>query len=88
MARRRKPQPEPLGSTTFHGLDEMGGEIIPPKPHPMFALTSTQTFALNGPDEGVYTVERRTLFGPPTQLYRVTRTEDGAVHTLTLTKED
>lgn len=74
------------GKDTFHVIDPTGvviitkGEASPIAPG-AHALVTAHRVAEQYGKPVVLTVERRTLFGPAVQLYRVTRTEDGTVFT-------
>lgn len=91
--RKKKTADEyvPAVRDTYHVLGPDGE--IPTRPltqtHPMFALTKAQMIALDEYREpAVLTVQRRALFGPPVDLFRVTRDEEGVVYTKTITNED
>lgn len=84
MSRRRDTSLE--GKDTFHVLDPKGvqiavkGSASPIAPGAQ-ALNVAQRAAEQYDKPVVLTVERRTLFGDPVVLYRVTRDEHGVVFT-------
>lgn len=99
LTRLRKPQKRRAASaTTFCGRDDAGRALFPPigvgqSTTPQgargMALLRTQSYAEKHAQEpGTFYVERQTLFGPSTNLYRVRRHEGGAVSTTVLSFED
>lgn len=78
--KRRRRTETLAGRDTFHVLDPSGVQLAVKGAAP-HALTVAQKIAEKSPDEIVLTVDRRSLFGPAVQLYRVTRAECGTVFT-------
>jgi len=74
-------------STTFHVFDGDGNERTPAQPVQALALVRAQKLAQDDVVDTFY-VERHTLFGPPVELFRVLREEDGSVSTYTINPED
>lgn len=95
--RKRASEPR-LGRTTYHVVDQNGNDLRPPQSETVqnggagLALVKAQEIASRwgeDGDEAVITVERRTLFGDPVELYRVVRDpETGIVRTFTTSLED
>ena len=83
--RTRQRKAEPLtGRDTYRVV----GASVPVQAWAAVALVRAQTAALNSDKEVTLTVCRDALFGPPTELYRVVRDEDGAVSTITVNVVD
>lgn len=71
---------------TYHVVGPTGELAVKGEaPH---ALVVAQGRAERWGSEVTLTVERRSLFGPVAKLYRVDRTQDGAVYTTTTNAED
>lgn len=78
MPRKRRASSTLAARDTYHVVGPRGELAV--KGEAAHALVTAQERAMrNFADEVTLTVERRSLFGPTTTLYRVTRTEDGRV---------
>jgi hypothetical protein len=89
-SRRRKKSDDTLaGKDTFHVLDPAGLQITVTGYGPRVGLLLAQERAQRDyTDPVILTVERRSLFGPATPLYRVERNARGEVLSFTLAQED
>lgn len=88
MPRKTKRTSTLAGRDTYHVLGPAGEELAV-KGEAAHAMTTAQERAMrNFADTATLTVERRSLFGPPAELYRVVRTEDGAILTYTIEPVD
>lgn len=90
VRRRRKKSDDTLAAKdTFHVLDPAGIEIKVTGYGPKVGLLLAMERAQRDFDKPVaLTVERRSLFGPATPLYRVERDEHGNVKAFTLEAQD
>jgi hypothetical protein len=91
MPRRRKRTESLAGKDTYHVLHDgtelaVRGPAGPETPGAL-ALVIAQGRAVKWGASVTLTVERRSLFGPATPIYRVVRDEDGVVKSFTLTLE-
>lgn len=87
--RRRTPPKAPvLGKVTWAVLDSTGAVLRENSYGPGATLAMAQRLVGMEPEETYYIIERRNLFGPPAQLYRVVRAESGNVWTVILSNED
>lgn len=90
--RRTKATAAPHTKDTYHVIGPDGSEIPTrevTQTYSAFALGHAQKLALDVFTEPVaLIVQRRSLFGPPADIYRVTRDEDKGVTTTTLALED
>ena len=86
MARKRTSAP--AGRDTYHVVGLPGVEIV--KGEAAHALNvgqrTAEVFKPKGPL--TLTIDRRSLFGPTTLLYRIDRTERGLVFTTALDAQD
>lgn len=87
MRRRKRPTTDLSGRDSFHVLASNGAQLAVKAAAP-HALLVAQRVAEKSKDGIVLTVDRHSLFGPSVPVYRVTRTEAGAVFTLTLNPVD
>lgn len=87
MPRKRKRTSDLAARDTFHVIGPQGELAVKgAAPH---ALVTAHERALRTFTEPVtLTVERRSLFGPAAQLYRVVRDEDGSITTHTIQSVD
>lgn len=81
MVRSRRRDTSLEGRDTFHVLSD--GSQLAVKGAAPHALNVAQRKAEQSKEGIVLTVERHSLFGPATTIYRVTRTPEGVVFTNT-----
>jgi hypothetical protein len=86
---RRKRRPDSLtpGKDAFYVLTTNGAQIAVKGAAP-HALNIAQRTAEMGTEPIVLTVERRSLFGPRVEIFRVTRVTTGDVFTNIVELED
>ena len=84
----RKRPSEPAGRDTYHVLDPKGLELLATGSGPRACLNMGQKCAEKYSEPVVLTVERRSLFGPSTPLYRVVRDEHGNVTSFEIDAQD
>lgn len=83
---RQKTNPPLAARDTFHVLGPDGERAVKgAAPH---ALNVAQRRAEMEPEPITLTVERQSLFGPATPLYRVVRDEHGTILTFVISQED
>ena len=87
MPRKKKKPAVAAGRDTFIVLGP-GGTVDCTKGAAPHALNVAQRLAEKHTEPATLYVERRSLFGPATQLYRVVRDEHGTVFTTTLNAVD
>lgn len=84
MRRRTKRQDSLDSKDTFHVIGP-AGELAVTGYGPQVGLTMAQEQALRAfTAPAVLTVERQSLFGPRTPIYRVIRDEEGTISSFTL----
>jgi hypothetical protein len=87
--KRRKHKDTLLGKDSWHVLDPAGVEIKVTGLGPNIGLILAQERAVRDFTEPVeLTVEQRSLFGPATPIYRVSRDEHGVVRSFVLAQID
>ena len=85
--RARTVQEGLVGKDEFRVLAP-GGRVLAVKGLRPLALIRAQDAAMRALDPIELTVERRSPFGDPTQLYRVVRDEHGVVRTFPVDPQD
>lgn len=92
MPRTKRATSNLAARDTFHVVGPSGDLAVKgpagPQAPGALALVTAQGRALKWGAPIEFTVERRTLFGPPATLYRVVRDEDGTIKTYTINAED